>query len=351
MTTETLFYQNPPLKSYLNRFFMSVKLRQYLVKTLSMVGGINYAWKKLPHGIYTFNYHRIGNAKKAVFDRAIFSCSSEAFEKHLQEIKDNFTVINTFQLAEMIAKNIKLTKRYAIITFDDGYVDNYLAALPLLKKYQLTAVFYLVTDFINSKNIPWWDEIAYLLRHSLGQNYRFLATDKVYTLAPKTIDQVIQKVMLDAKQSQSHTIEQVLADVRSKLPQAKQQLQQEKQALFMNWQQVKALQANGMEIGSHTVSHKILAQLSEQEQAFEIEESKKILESKLNIKINSIAYPVGRSYCYNQLSLCYAKNSGYQIGFNNEAGHHQEIQNAFDLNRYCVTDDNFNYLKFDCCFT
>ncbi len=351
MNTGTLFYPNPLLKSSLNRFFMSVKLRRYLVKTLSALGGINYRWKKLPAGIYAFNYHRIGNAQEAIFDRAIFSCSSTAFEKHLQEIKANFTVINTVQLTELLAKGKAFEQRYALITFDDGYIDNYTHALPLLKKYQLPAVFYLVTDFINSKQIPWWDEIAYLLRHSSGQSYQLFRSEQYYFLDPKHIDLIIQKIMADIKRSSRYSIAQFLDDIRAKFPQAKEKLSQEKQALFMSWQQAKALQLSGMEIGSHTISHKILSQLSAKEQANEIIASKQILEAQLNCQLNSIAYPVGRYYCYNQTSLNYAKEAGYKIAFNNEAGYHQQISDCFNLNRYCVTHDNFNYLKFDCCFT
>ncbi len=351
MTTGTLSYPNQHLKNYLNRFFMSVKLRQYLVKTLSAIGGINYRWKKLPAGIYAFNYHRIGKAKDSIFDRAIFSCSTAAFEQHLQEIKANFIVINTFQLTELLAQGEKLNERYALITFDDGYIDNYTYALPLLKKYQLTAVFYLVTDFINSKTIPWWDEIAYLLRQAGGKYYQFCQTNNIYFLDPKNIDQVIQKIMTDIKRSSHYKIEQVVDDLRQKFPQASAKLQQEKQALFMNWQQAKELQLNGMEIGSHTISHQILSQLTAQEQAVEIIKSKQLLEEKLDCSLNSIAYPVGRYYCYNQTSLHYAKKAGYKIGFNNEPGYHQHVDDYFNLNRYCVSHDNFNYLKFDCCFT
>ena len=156
--------------------------------------------------------------------------------------------------------------------------------------------------------------------------------------------------MADIKRSSHYSIAQFLDDIRAQFPQAKEKLQQEKQALFMSWQQAKALQLSGMEIGSHTISHKILSQLSTQEQATEIIASKQILEEQLNCQINSIAYPVGRYYCYNQTSLNCAKEAGYKIAFNNEAGYHQQINDCFNLNRYCVTHDNFDYLKFDCCF-
>ncbi len=50
-----------------------------------------------------------------------------------------------------------------LITFDDGYLDNYEVAFPILRSHGVQGVFFLVTDIIGSCNVPWWDHIAYVM--------------------------------------------------------------------------------------------------------------------------------------------------------------------------------------------
>ncbi|WP_286234354.1 polysaccharide deacetylase family protein [Thalassotalea sediminis] len=330
---------------------MRFRVKETLTKLLSVTRSIDFFWRRLPNGVYVFNYHRIGRAEDCYFDHAIFSCSTEAFEQHIEILKENFEIINTRQLAKLVEQKQLTNNRYALITFDDGYKDNYTNAFPVLKKHHVPAIFYVATDFVDSNHIPWWDEIAFLLRQSVGQDYQLIGTNKVYHLAPENINQTIQRIMSSAKQLTTHTIDDVLQDVRTQCFKAHESLDNKQTKLFMTWKQVKQLAEQGMEIGSHTISHRILSQLDKQEQSKEIIESKLIIEQKIEKSVNSIAYPVGRYFCYNQASFELSIQAGYQIAFNNEPGRHLEISNPFDINRFCVAHDNFNRVKFECCFT
>tara|TARA_B100000686_G_C16775990_1_gene968499 strand:- start:1683 stop:2393 length:711 start_codon:yes stop_codon:yes gene_type:complete len=88
-------------------------------------------------------YHSIDN------DNSPVSLNLADFEKHLLFLrKNNFISTDLNKLDEKNKKNI-------IITFDDGYKDNFLKALPLLKKYNYTAICYIVTSLIGKNN--YWD--------------------------------------------------------------------------------------------------------------------------------------------------------------------------------------------------
>jgi peptidoglycan/xylan/chitin deacetylase (PgdA/CDA1 family) len=329
---------------------MLYQLRQLFSKLLSLTGGINYFWNKLPNGIYVFNYHRIGNKEKTHFDRAIFSCTQQAFEQQIIELKKHFTIINTVQLAQLIEQDEITNSRFAVITFDDGYLDNYTQALPVLVKHKVPAVFYLTTKFLDTNSITWWDEIAYLLRKSHGLTYHLPNSIKKYKLDNNNIDKIIQQIMSDIKQAKNLSVLTALEDIRIQFPLAKEQLQDDNSQLFMGWEHAQALIDQGMEIGSHTLTHPILSQLSDEQHNQEIIESKLVLEERLKCKINSIAYPVGRYYCYNQKSFEYSASAGYNIGFNNEPGFHRSICNNLDINRFCVATNDINCLKYECCF-
>jgi peptidoglycan/xylan/chitin deacetylase (PgdA/CDA1 family) len=333
----------------------SYKIKKTLEKLLVLSKSINFFWRRLPKGLYVFNYHRIGEAAGTKFDRAVFSCSTRAFEQHLITIKEKFIVIDTEQLIYLTQHDKFIDNRYAIITFDDGYIDNYHKAFPLLKKHNLCASFYIATDFIDLAKIPWWDEIAFLLRHSVNQTYCLIGTNKNFSLVENKIDKVIQQIMTAIKLLTTHNVLDVLNDIKVNFPEANLLLnniqQKESQKLFMTWSQIKEMSDNGMEIGSHTISHRILSQLSIGEQQAEISHSKSIIEKNINKKVNSLAYPVGRYHCYNFQSEEAAKEAGYQIAFNNEAGFHRSVTNHFAINRYCIASDDTNDLKLGCLFS
>lgn len=329
---------------------MFYQLRQGLSKLLSITGGINYFWNKLPNGVYAFNYHRIGDKSQTAFDRAIFSCNEQAFEQQVLLLKNHFTVINTVELAELIASDKIVSERFAVITFDDGYLDNYTNALPILLKHNVQAVFYLATEFLSANKITWWDEIAYLLRLSQGMAYQLPRGIRQYHLEEVNIDKTIQQIMTDIKQTKTLSVLDALDDIRAKFPLARQKLLSEDHKLFMGWKEAKELVTKGMEVGSHTLTHPILSQLNNQQHQEEVIESKRILEEMLQCSINSIAYPVGRYYCYNEKTFEFAESAGYNIGFNNEPGFHRSIYHNLDINRFCVATNDLNYLKYECCF-
>lgn len=88
-------------------------------------------------------YHRIVNKQSVIGNHKIYVWEKD-FEKQLQYLKDNgFKTITFFDLKDN--PNLDLNKK-VMITFDDGYEDNYTLLFPLLKKYGFTAVIYLVTQ-------------------------------------------------------------------------------------------------------------------------------------------------------------------------------------------------------------
>jgi len=325
---------------------MHYRLSRIIKKILFTTGLGNLLWKNLPNGVYVFNYHRVGDRYSTSFDRAVYSCSKESLDIHLKEIKNNFIVISVVELKKIIDEGNKLQKRYALITFDDGYLDNYTDAFPVLQKNKITAAFYLVTDFMGSMTIPWWDEMAFLLRVSHGKSYTLIGDNEQFYLENNNIDNIIQKIIFKAKRLENHPILEVLDHIRKAFPEAVEQLKKQKNALFMTWEQANKMAVNGMEIGSHTLTHQMLAQLPLIEQNKEIKNSKRIIEDKLSVSVNSIAYPVGRYHCYSEDTCNLSKEAGYLIGFNNEPGRNRVINNHFDINRICVDDDELNELKF-----
>lgn len=330
---------------------MKYKIHKLLRLFLTKSGLLQLSWITLPNGVYVFNYHRIGDVNSTQFDRALYSCTEKSLNTHINEIKNNFEIISSEQLSDIVQKGAKITKRYAMITFDDGYYDNYSVAFPVLKKHKVPGIFYLATDLVGSPNIPWWDEIAYLLRKSCGSSYQLPSSSNLYQLDEKNIDDTIRRIIFEAKRLKNIAITEVVEHVRKNFPKAYSSLKGEEENLFMDWPDAIDMANNGMEIGSHTISHQILSQLSDSEQRLEITTSKKIIEEKLSKKIISIAYPVGRYHCFNEVTCKESELAGYKIAFNNEPGNNRTINNKYSINRICVDTNDINTLKFSTRFS
>jgi peptidoglycan/xylan/chitin deacetylase (PgdA/CDA1 family) len=85
--------------------------------------------------------------------RRELSVSLADFEAQLKYLKDNgYTAISLYQLHDHLFKGNDLPPKPIVLTFDDGYLDHYTNAFPLLKKYGMSATFFVVTDYANYKN-------------------------------------------------------------------------------------------------------------------------------------------------------------------------------------------------------
>jgi peptidoglycan/xylan/chitin deacetylase (PgdA/CDA1 family) len=98
-------------------------------------------------------FHRVNNT--TVGDR--LTCSVEIFERYCRFFANYFRVVSLGQLVKKLEVGAPLNRELAI-TFDDGYRDNYEYAAPVLKALGLPATFFVVSQFMNTEFVPWWDE-------------------------------------------------------------------------------------------------------------------------------------------------------------------------------------------------
>ncbi len=85
--------------------------------------------------------------------RRALSVTPQTFERHLQYFAEHgYRTISLYDLHAHLKDGIPLPPKPVILTFDDGYLDAYTNAFPLLQQYGMTGTFFIVTDFINYQN-------------------------------------------------------------------------------------------------------------------------------------------------------------------------------------------------------
>lgn len=295
-------------------------------------------------GIRMLAYHRIMNYDESTFpfDLELISATPESFRDQVNFIKKHYHPITFTELAELTQKGLRPPKNAVIITFDDGFIDNYEVAYPILKEANVPATIFISTQYIGGEDTFWFDELAYAVKKVHDSDISFNFNDQEFS-----IPAVDQEEKHDCLISILNWIKRVpnadrlefMKQLRTIIP------IEEKSSLLskpMSWDQIKELDANGIEIASHACTHPILSQLSYEELAQEVSDSKKKIEEMLNKPCVAISYPVGEAHAYNQAVTDAVKEAGYIFGCTYESGHnkiHSLTDSPFLLRRNHIERD------------
>ncbi len=292
-------------------------------------------------GLLVLNYHRIGSPDDTPFDPGTFSATEEEFDWQVGYLKKHFHIATLDDVLGFL-ENPRLSKTLLImLTFDDGYLDNYQLAFPILRRHGASATFFLPTSYIETQPIPWWDSIAWCIKKaseekkSLQLNY---PSREIFSLnkdeLPATICRVL-KIMKAPAVIPDKFLDGLEEACQSKAP------THAPQRLFLNWAEAKEMIDAGMSIGSHTNKHDILSKLSPEQQLSELVASRQILEKNLGIPIKVLAYPVGAQSAFNKDSMVAAHSAGYHAGFSFYGGINLSNRsiNKYDIKREPISPD------------
>ncbi len=263
-------------------------------------------------------YHRILDyPENYQYDKELISASTDAFEWQVNYIKKNFTPVTFGELVEHYENNVELPKNPIIITFDDGFLDNYTNAFRILKKHDVKATIFISTDYIGSDRTFWFDWLVHLIKTSDKTelkldtlNYRLDLNGKNNTRAAYRLLKKMKKVPNDMRLAVIDELEDICNKNNIASPESGP----------MTWQQVKEMSDWGIEFGSHTVTHPILSNLNKDELRKELIDSKLTIESKLGKPCDVICYPVGMPGAYNDTVIKCCKDVGYKLGVSYKNG-------------------------------
>lgn len=311
-------------------------MRQLLNRALDLAGVTALQWWQRPNGVYCFNLHRVGNDDGSAFHPNLFSCTGARFAEIVAFLMQEFEMIGLDRLLELIDSGERPDRRYGMITFDDGYVDNYTVAFPVLRRAGCPAGFFLPTDFVGGVDIPWWDRIAWRARHLGDGQLSIPGYDEPVEVRSSDLAGSIRRVLRVVKDTPATPMSEKVAAIEQQVncPDITQA------DIFMTWEQACEMQNHGMWFGSHTRSHRILAPLSEADQRLELAESKRVLEEGLGRSVEALAYPVGGPDSYTQATVRIAAECGYRAAFTFIAGINVALASRrFELARISI-DDN-----------
>jgi peptidoglycan/xylan/chitin deacetylase (PgdA/CDA1 family) len=279
---------------------------------LGFFGGARQIMRR---SLTVLNYHRIDNPERADFDtfRPNISASPSEFARQMDYVARNYNVISGTDLVSSIQSGKPLPPKSALITFDDGYLDNYTNAYPVLKSRNLPAIIFLATDFIGESKPFYWDYVAYCFHHTKK-------TDAdLPILGAQIWNSVItrERVMLALVEALKKMPEQEKRNLVAQLPAALEVAVREDSftRLMITWSQAREMSENGIEMGGHTASHPILTRISLAEATSELARSKQRIEDELNKPVSTFAYPNGQGTDFNPEIIGRVQQTGFKAAF------------------------------------
>jgi peptidoglycan/xylan/chitin deacetylase (PgdA/CDA1 family) len=268
-------------------------------------------------GVVALNYHRIGDGRRSIFDRGLWSATAEDFDAQARWLKANFDVIGPGDLAHV--SRLK-RGRHIVITFDDGYADNFTTAYPILRAHGLPATFFIATGYIDEPRLPWWDQIAWMVRASKRASLELPG----HLSAPLVYDEperdVAVRVLLHMYRTLPADRTVDFVDAIADATGSGHYGGAEEERLWMTWDMLREMTAGGMTIGGHTVTHRILARMSREEQRREIEDCGRRIAEELGIAMRTFSYPVGLRDCFDSDTIDCLRKAGVETAFSYYGG-------------------------------
>ena len=269
-------------------------------------------------------YHRVMDIDESryPFDAELVSCSLQDFEWQMEYVAKCYDPVSFSDYVDFLDRGKPLPGRPLIVSFDDGFDDNFHHAYPILKRLDIPATVFLSTAYIGTRRPFWYDWLVYICKTSKLQapdlraalqeaGCRKLAGDNAEAVAHSAL--VYMKEIPDRERvGLVEAIERRLgmAPAEEGYPECR----------ALDWGQVREMAANGIEFGSHSVSHPILTRLDDEALDAELRGSKRKIEQETGRPCQVVAYPVGVGTAFDARVKEFSRRAGYRIGVSYEQG-------------------------------
>jgi peptidoglycan/xylan/chitin deacetylase (PgdA/CDA1 family) len=269
-----------------------------------------------------FCYHRVGDAgSPCVREPSLVDATAEGFEEELDALTAHFRFVSLEEVVAFVRGAGRLPPSPALLTFDDGYVEVRDVAWPILKRRGIAAALFVPTELVTARRMFWWDRLARALSRAaaprISVEHGALRLD-LDPNAPASLDRLTEVV----KRTRGLEVARFVEDVEraAQAPFSAEDERAEVDASLLDWPAIRSLSDEGLAIGSHTATHRVLQTLLPEAWRAELEGSRRELEARLDKPAPAIAYPVGYRVVGNAPLRAAVAEAGYALGLTCHAG-------------------------------
>lgn len=292
---------------------------------------------------YVMAYHRVisrGEAERDYVHSAMW-VSPETFESQLAWMRSIGEVVDYHRVLDFATPN---TKPLFAITFDDGWLDTYEVAFPILKKHRLPAIVFLVSGAMESGQLFWPEDVV-------TKTHRITTSAGAQRVLPALLDLWPDGVPRPSSLALSPgVLTEEWVEVLKLVPERERSARIDSyyrrvgadpvplQGYLMSWPQAREMQEAGIEFGSHSHTHRILKGVPGHEIESEAARSRKLLAERLQADIDAFCYPNAR---FDGTEGAILVRCGYRYAFRIDSEPVRRDSNLYYIPRYLMSEVGF----------
>jgi peptidoglycan/xylan/chitin deacetylase (PgdA/CDA1 family) len=283
-------------------------------------------------------YHRFSETGEGI------STPARRFAEQLDYLTQHYRIAPLSEVAGYLQSGKPMPSGLAVVTIDDGYRDAYEIAFPILRERKVPATLFVVTDFVDRKCWLWTDKLRYLTARAESRVFEAAVNGRALRIelsgraarlqAAEQINGQLKRMTDDAKDEAIERLASVFGVGLPALPPP--------ELSSLTPDELREMDAAGVEIGSHTVTHQILTKVSGERLRYELRESRSRLESILGRKVTLLGYPNGN---HNRSVQKEAARAGYRCAVTADYGLNNGRSNPLALKRIHTERDMAQFVK------
>jgi peptidoglycan/xylan/chitin deacetylase (PgdA/CDA1 family) len=312
-------------------------MKESILNLLRMTGAFApFRWAHR-HQALIITYHRFSECEGGA------QVSAQAFDEQVKYLAAHYTLVPLSRLATCLQKR-EIPPRLAAITIDDGYLDAYEIAFPILRKHRAPATVFVVTEFVEGTAWLWTDKPRYLTAIAAPQSFEIGIEGHTLRLelngaASRAVAAGLINAALKplSEEARNASIDGLALELGVKIPE-----RPPADYGAINWSQAREMADAGVEIGSHTLTHPILTGLSADRLRAEVELSRERIQNALERNVETFCYPNGDYDLRTQREVARA---GYQLAVTTDVGLNNELNDPLALRRIHGEYDLARFVK------
>jgi peptidoglycan/xylan/chitin deacetylase (PgdA/CDA1 family) len=267
------------------------------------------------------------------------------FERQMAYLRKQFQLLRLNDFRRHLLDRTPFPPNSCLVTFDDGWKDNYSHAYPVLCRYEIPAVVFLSVAHIGTRKRFWQERTFNALRgireevrkhpDSPARNRRLPGGIKVEELAAWPEGKFREEVREQIRGLKKFPLSRI-EPIVEELAECTGASSHDDDESFLSWDDVLAMSRGGIDFGSHGMRHEILTNVSPEAVREEARTSKAIIEEKIRKNVHAFSYPNGN---HDLVVRKCVRESGYQIAFGTSRGFAGHEDDPYSLNRVNVHDD------------
>jgi peptidoglycan/xylan/chitin deacetylase (PgdA/CDA1 family) len=275
----------------------------------------------------------------------------ETFERQMRLLSTRFALVGIDDFAGRLASGQPFEPSSCLVTFDDGWIDTWTEAWPVLRRFQVPALVFLSVNYIGSTKTFWQEHLSGCLhriwlraaedaafRQRASDTLREYGLDAVLGASAAEVRQAIGSVVATFKRATQDRI-----DAASAAASALAEPSAGADSLptidgFISWSQVKTMTEGGISFGGHGATHAILTSLPLEAARQEILESERILRENVGAPVTAFSYPNGD---WSAAVVEAVRDAGFSLAFATRRG---DQRHPYAIPRTNIHEDMTSYL-------